>query len=134
MSFSERLDVLPCPLFPYGLFALSWVTNLADQIRGNLALRLAAARHPPRNSRADGSLQTSTSRITSSSSYHVREPFPIVLYRLFFTRPTIHPNCPPHQGALLRLNCHLIPWWDRKFFRCSFAITVLHHLAAATKV
>ena len=48
--------------------------------------------------------------------------------------PTILSNCPPHQGARLKLSCHWIPWWARKFWNFLSRITCLIHLAAPTKV
>ena len=49
---------------------------------------------------------TSTSSKTSSSSFHIRLARPILLSNAHFTTPTSLSNWPPpHQGALLRLNC-----------------------------
>ena len=41
---------------------------------------------------------------------------------------------PPHHGALLSLNFHLIPWGARWFWSCSCFTTPFNHFAAATKV
>ena len=43
-------------------------------------------------------------------------------------------NCPPHQGARLRLNCHLIPSLHNKLCTRSSFIIALSHFAAATNV
>ena len=56
------------------------------------------------------------------------------LWRAPLNSPTILSNCPPHQGARLKMNCHWIPWWARKFWNFSSRITCLIHLAAPTKV
>ena len=46
---------------------------------------------------------------TSANSCHSNFDLPTVFYNAFFTRPIILSNCPPHQGALLKLNFYLIP-------------------------
>ena len=55
----------------------------------------------------------SKSSKTSAGSFHVRLARPIVLCNACFTTPKILLKCPPHQGAMLRWNCHLISWWAR---------------------
>ena len=51
---------------------------------------------------------TSMSKTISSNSFWLRLALPIALYKHCFTSPTICSNCPPHHGALLKLNLHCI--------------------------
>ena len=43
----------------------------------------------------------------------------MVLFRAFFTKPTILSNCPPHHGARLTLNCQVILVWARNWLNFS---------------
>ena len=47
---------------------------------------------------------TSMSKTISSNYFWLRLVLPVVLYENCFTDPTFHSNCPPHHGALLKLN------------------------------
>ena len=62
---------------------------------------------------------------TSCSSLQVRVPFPMLLLKACLTRPIILSNCPPHHGALVRLNCHLMFSLGRKYE----VIHLLHHIS-----
>lgn len=73
-------------------------------------------------------------RSTSSNSFHARNPFPMVLWSEFFTSATMLSNCPPHQGARLRLNCQVILFFARWWFSFSSFITFFSQLAAPTNV
>ena len=51
---------------------------------------------------------TSMSKTIYPNSFWLRLALPVVLYKHCFTSPIIRSNCPPHQGALLKLNFHCI--------------------------
>ena len=100
-----------------------------------LEVRVGSATSPSRYLRGLLLKVISTSRSTSSSSPHIRNPpHPIVLFRAFFTKPTTRSNCPPHHGARLRLNCQTIWFSARNILNFSSHVAFFNHRAAPTNV
>ena len=109
---------------------------LVDRTSWHMGSKQLAVRRIPHMTEGDYSLLFLPPASTSSRSFHVRLVQPILFYNARFTKPTSLSNCPPppHHGALLSLNFHLIPWGARWFWSCSCFTTPFNHFAAATKV
>ena len=152
MPFTETPQVLLHPSVPHRFFALPQVFRSLAQITMIFTVRLQfwqvswsykwnAVRGEHRHFNVifqvtKGLLLsvTSTSRRTSCSSVPRRQLLPIALYRACLMTPTKRSNCLAHQGAQLRLNCHLMFWVVRRWWNFSSCWTLFSHWAAATKV
>ena len=77
---------------------------------------------------------TSKSNNTSFNSDHVSNDLPMDLYRLFFVRPSKRSYCPPHHGALERLNFQIILSLLKKSWNFASLLILLNHFAPALKV
>ena len=98
---------------PSSVFLLGQV--LVDRTSWVMGSKQVAVRRLPHMTEGDHLVLPGISKSskTSAGSFNVRLARPIVLCNACFTTPKVLLKCPPHQGAMLRWNCHLISWWAR---------------------
>ena len=77
---------------------------------------------------------TSTSNDSFSNSDHISNNLPMDLYRLCFLDSIKCFYCPPHYGALERLNFHMILSLLKKSWNFSSLLMLFNHFAPALKV
>ena len=152
MPFSKGSHILPCPSLPNRFFTPQNMLRPSFHLFffGRLAIFIRKSHDSPViirfEVRTDSSTSSSTyvrgllfkqiskSKTTSASSFQFKLDPRMTLYMDCFTNPISLSYWPPHQGALLRLNCHVMLFFAKRLFTSSLLEIFWILLAAASNV